>query len=71
MLRTNLSRLTEFDCKCQSFIRPHLDYGDILFNQAYNKLLHVNLELIQYNVLFEVMWYDIFSLFDFGLLCAK
>ena len=50
---------------------PHLDYGDILFNQAYNKLLHENLELIQYNVLFEVMWYDIFSLFDFGLLCAK
>ena len=32
-----------------SFIRPHLDYGDIIFDQAFNKSFHNNLELIQYN----------------------
>ena len=32
-----------------SFIRPHLDYGDIIFDQAYNKSFHDFLELIQYN----------------------
>ena len=33
----------------KSFIRPHLDYGDIIFDQAYNKSVHDFLELIQYN----------------------
>ena len=33
----------------KSFIRPHLDYGDIIFDQAYNKSFHDFLELIQYN----------------------
>ena len=32
-----------------SFIRPHLDYGDIIYDKAYNSLFHQNLEKIQYN----------------------
>ena len=33
----------------KSLIRPHLDYGGIIFDQAFNKSFHDNLELIQYN----------------------
>ena len=32
-----------------SFIRPHLDYGDAIFDQAYNKSFHESLEFLQYN----------------------
>ena len=31
------------------FIRPHLDYGDIIYDKAYNSSFHQNLEKIQYN----------------------
>ena len=31
------------------FIRPHLDYGDIIYDQAYNASFHQKLELLQYN----------------------
>ena len=34
----------------KSFIRPHLDYGDILYDKAYNSSFHQNLEKIQYNL---------------------
>ena len=33
----------------EAFVRPHLDYGDILYNQAYNMTLHRKLEFVQYN----------------------
>ena len=33
----------------KSFIRPHLDYGDIIYGQAYNASFHQKLELLQYN----------------------
>ena len=33
----------------KSFIRPHLDYGDIIYHKAYNGSFHQNLEKIQYN----------------------
>ena len=33
----------------KAFIRPHLDYGDILYDQAYNVSFHQKLESIQYN----------------------
>ena len=33
----------------KSFIIPHLDYGDIVFDQAYNVSFHQELESIQYN----------------------
>ena len=28
---------------------PHLDYGDIIYDRAYNELFHQKLESIQYN----------------------
>ena len=34
---------------CKSFIRPHLDYGDIVYDRAFNESFHKNLESIQYN----------------------
>ena len=34
---------------CKSIIRPHLDYGDIIYDQAYNVSFHQKLESIQYN----------------------
>ena len=33
----------------KSFIRPHLDYREIIYDKAYNTSLHQNLEKIQYN----------------------
>ena len=33
----------------KSFVRPHLDYGDIIFDRAYNTSFHQNVESIQYN----------------------
>ena len=33
----------------KSFIRPHLDCGDVIFDQAFNNCFHDRLESIQYN----------------------
>ena len=33
----------------KSFIRPHVDYGDIIYDKAYNSSFYENLEKIQYN----------------------
>ena len=33
----------------KSFIRPHFDYGDILYDQTFNNSFHERLESIQYN----------------------
>ena len=33
----------------RSFIRPHLDCGDIIYDQAYNASFHQKLDSIQYN----------------------
>ena len=33
----------------KSFIRPHLDYGDIVHDEAFKESFHKNLESIQYN----------------------
>ena len=33
----------------KSFIRTHLDYGDIIYDQAYNASFHQKLDSIQYN----------------------
>ena len=33
----------------KSFIRPHLDYGDIIYDQSYNTSFHQRLESLQYN----------------------
>ena len=33
----------------KSFVRPHLDYGDVTFDQGYNNTFHQKMESIQYN----------------------
>ena len=33
----------------KSLIRTHLDYSDIIYDQAYNTSFHQKLELLQYN----------------------
>ena len=33
----------------KSFIRPHLNYGDVIFDQAYSKSFHESLESLQCN----------------------
>ena len=34
---------------CKAFVRPHLDYGDVLFDQAFSASSHEKLESIPYN----------------------
>ena len=31
------------------FVRPHLDYGDVIYDQSYNNTFHQKMESIQYN----------------------
>ena len=38
----------------KTFIRPYLDYGDIMYDQAYKETCHQKLELIQYNAALAV-----------------
>ena len=33
----------------KSFIRPHLEYGNIIYDQSYNTSFHQRLESLQYN----------------------
>ena len=33
----------------KAFIRPHLDYGDVLYDKAFNNSFHAKMESIQYN----------------------
>ena len=33
----------------KTFIRPHLDYGDVIYNHTFNESFHQHLESIQYN----------------------
>ena len=33
----------------KAFIRPYLDYGDVLYDQAFNNSFHAKIESIQYN----------------------
>ena len=32
----------------KSFIRPHLDYGDVIYDQAYTASFHRKIESVQY-----------------------
>ena len=34
----------------KAFVRPHLDYGDIIYDQAHNASFHQKLESLQYNI---------------------
>ena len=33
----------------KTFVTPHLDYGDIFYDEVYNENFHQKLESIQYN----------------------
>ena len=33
----------------KSFVRPHLDYGNVIYDQSYNNTFHQKMESIQYN----------------------
>ena len=33
----------------KAFVRPHLDYNDIIYDEAYNETFQQKLESIQYN----------------------
>ena len=33
----------------KAFVGPHLDYGDVLYDQAFNNSSHAKMESIQYN----------------------
>ena len=35
--------------KHKIFVRSHLDYGDMIYDEAYNETFHQKLESIQYN----------------------
>ena len=35
---------------CKSFIKPHLDYGNILYNSTFNNSFHERFNSIQYNI---------------------
>ena len=35
---------------CKSFIRPHHDYGDVIYHQAYTASFHQKIESVQYNL---------------------
>ena len=35
---------------CRAFIRPHLDYGHIIFDQVFNDSFHQKMESVQYDV---------------------
>ena len=38
----------------KAFTRPHLDYGDIIYDQAYKESSYQKLESIQYNAAIEI-----------------
>ena len=39
----------------KAFIRPHLDYGDVLYDQAFNNSFHAKMESIQYNACLAII----------------
>ena len=34
----------------KSFVRPHLDYDNVIYDQSYNNAFHQKMESVQYNV---------------------
>ena len=39
----------------KAFIRPHLDYDDVLYDQAFNNSFHAKMESIQYNACLAII----------------
>ena len=40
---------------CKSFVRPHLDYGDILYHQPNNENINNKLESVQYSAALAII----------------
>ena len=40
----------------KAFVRPHLDYGDVLFDQAFTTSSHEKLESIQCDACLALTW---------------
>ena len=40
----------------QTFIRPHLDNGDIIYQQDYNSSFQLKIESVQYNSYLSIKW---------------
>ena len=38
----------------KAFVRPHLNYGDIIYGESYNGSFHHKLDLFQYNACLEI-----------------
>ena len=38
----------------KTFVRPHLDYSDIIYEKAYNSFFHQKIESVQYNACLEI-----------------
>ena len=38
----------------KSFVRPHLDYGDVVYDQHYNNSFHQKLESVQQNAVLAI-----------------
>ena len=34
---------------CKFFLRPHLDYGDVIYDRAFNESFQNKVEFVQYN----------------------
>ena len=52
-LQNTLPRLSLLTI-CKSFIRPHLDYGDSIYDQAHNASFQQKVQNIQYNAVLAV-----------------
>ena len=39
----------------KSLVRPHLDYGDVIYDQSYNSTFHQKMETIQYNAAIAII----------------
>ena len=38
----------------KSFVRPHLDYSDVIYDLSFNNTFHQKTELIQYNAALDI-----------------
>ena len=69
MLTTEINKTIGLICKLQNllprttlitiykaFVRPHLDYDDILYDEAFNLSFHQELETIRYKTMFSNNW---------------
>ena len=49
LMTTFLQLKTALMTTCKAFVRPNLDYGNVIYDEAYNKTFHQKRKPIQYN----------------------